>query len=213
MESKIKKKIESNNYKNASKALTFALALILIIMLSYNAGYSAYSSANSNTTQIIYRTEFIKPGNATIIAYYSQPRGYSLMSISIKGVNTSLNVNYNNYNNVNSIATSIAANQINSSASATSSSNTTRNASNVTTLPAQPYTFPHYAAAFTELEPLSQYNITVRYSYEPPCLPNKICTDVSPVSPSFILVSSVSEVVKTGLNGSITTIYFFGNST
>ncbi|MGC8679755.1 MAG: hypothetical protein ACP5T6_00435 [Candidatus Micrarchaeia archaeon] len=206
----------NEKYRNASKALTFALALLLIIIIAYDAGSSSnqYSQCPPTNTSIIY-TKIIKPGNATIIAYYYQLPGYSLLSISINGINTSLTLRYNyNYKNANTI-NPLSSSNISSTSNANATKNIEVNSINTSTnninsiIPPISITPNYsYAAAFTKLEPLSEYNITIRYIYKPPCSANQICPEISP---SFIMAGSVSGRIKTGLNGSITHVSFYGN--
>jgi hypothetical protein len=197
---------------NNSNLLTIITMILITSLLFFGLGYLIH---NSTITEVFYKTNYIKPGNASIIVYYYPSAGYNLYSLSIKGENLSLTLNYNFYQQTpNSIINPQSIQNIQSTTGANTNiisnniiiSNiiSTNNVISTNIIPSIiPPSLTKYAAAFTELKPFSYYNITIRYTFAPVC--KGICPEAST---EFIMAGSESQIVETGANGTIVPVFF-----
>ncbi|MGC8688103.1 MAG: hypothetical protein ACP5RQ_01740 [Candidatus Micrarchaeia archaeon] len=184
------------NRKNLNILIATLSILVISSLLFFSLGYLIH---NSTTTEIVYKTNYIKPSNATIVVYYYPSAGYNLYSLSIKGENLSLTLNYNYYQQT---PNSIINPQSTQSAESIVGINAPITVNNI--VPAIiPSSLIKYAAAFTELKPFSYYNITIRYTFAPPC--NGICPEASS---DFIMAGSESQIIETGANNTVVRVFF-----
>ena len=208
----VNKNIENKNSINENKnninnKLLFSTTILIVATSLIFFGLGYFMHQNTTTTQIVYKTNYIKPGNATIIAYYYPSIGYTLYNIAIKGENLSIVLNYNSYTQTQApnsiIVPETSTNNMNTNQSINIQNiNISKEVINSNTIPALPSI--RYAAAFTQLKPFSKYNITLRYVFRPPCT-SGICPEISS---SYIMMGSESKIIETGANNSIIYVYF-----